>query len=438
MPAATGRGIPLGLFLVGGCACLGLVLVIDGALRESLNRYRFIAYGLGGLMTLPLAIMLLAGSKGMRFLRYVGYALVPSMALLMVTEMIVRLAGFARQEIILIEDQRLGHRMKPGTGEADVWGFRNQVVPARTDVVFLGDSQVFGFGVDRSESIPSQFAQLSGLSTLNLGLVGYGPVQYRELAPRALGLDPKALVIGFYLGNDFIDAYMYAHLPRGIDLRLPGRSYPNHRVIDLSAKEAPNWAMAIVDALRDWSCLFDLAMTGIKNSMLYSRTLAGIYQDEPGAPAHEGGGISTLFTPQYRFLTFDPDSELVHDGMRITDLCLEQIAALAATAKVPVMLLLIHTKEYYYQKYYQRTTEALPDLVELHAAEQSATQRLMAVAGRSKMLLVDPTVEIVESLIEDHALWHGSSDGHPNENGYGVFAQAVMQAWQGLSQRQGR
>ena len=75
-------------------------------------------------MTLPLGILLLFRHRGLRFLKLAGFALVPSMALLLVTDLMLRLGGFAKQDIVLIEDQRLGHRLEPDRGEADGWVFR--------------------------------------------------------------------------------------------------------------------------------------------------------------------------------------------------------------------------------------------------------------------------------------------------------------------------
>ena len=55
-------------------------------------------------------------------------------------------------------------------------GFRGPC-PARTDVVFLGDSMIYGHGVENDATVPSRFAALTGLGTANLGQQGTSLVQ---------------------------------------------------------------------------------------------------------------------------------------------------------------------------------------------------------------------------------------------------------------------
>jgi hypothetical protein len=80
-------------------------------------------------------------------------------------------------------DPHVGPLMKPNvrrrmywaghwwTHEANSRGFRGPC-PARTEVVFLGDSMIYGHGVENEATAPSRFAQLTGLGTANLGQQG--------------------------------------------------------------------------------------------------------------------------------------------------------------------------------------------------------------------------------------------------------------------------
>jgi len=106
----------------------------------------------------------------------------------------------------VIHDPALLYRMSPG-GEIDGNGFRNPRVLPDYDIVAIGDSQTYGNGVLSQEAWPSQLSAISGLKVYNMGMGGYGPVQYRYLLDRALSFGPKFIIWGLYLGNDIFEAY---------------------------------------------------------------------------------------------------------------------------------------------------------------------------------------------------------------------------------------
>jgi hypothetical protein len=92
---------------------------------------------------------------------------------------------------------------------ADAHGFRNaEPWPMDPDVVVIGDSLVFGYGVERDQAWPQALErQLPGLRVLNLGLIGSGPQQYLRIYRHvAKPLAPKLVVVGFFARNDFWDA----------------------------------------------------------------------------------------------------------------------------------------------------------------------------------------------------------------------------------------
>jgi hypothetical protein len=97
--------------------------------------------------------------------------------------------------------------------KTDADGWRVGEAAARADRAALwviGDSYVFGQGVSFEDSFVGQLAALPGLrlQPLNFGVGGYGPRQYRLLLEHELARRPApALVlVGFYVGNDFMDA----------------------------------------------------------------------------------------------------------------------------------------------------------------------------------------------------------------------------------------
>jgi len=122
-----------------------------------------------------------------------------------------------------IADPELGHLMRPGsTGvietrdfaepfRIDAHGFRNaEAWPEHPDVVAIGDSLVFGYGVSVDEAWPQRIAADSGWSVVNLGLIGASPQQYLRIWQRfGRALEPRVVVVAMYLGNDFWDAAQF-------------------------------------------------------------------------------------------------------------------------------------------------------------------------------------------------------------------------------------
>jgi lysophospholipase L1-like esterase len=91
-------------------------------------------------------------------------------------------------------------------------GFRNDSPwPGRAEIVAIGDSLVFGYGVDVSQAWPQQLSGLTGRNVVNMGLIGASPQQYRKIHETfAQTLSPDIVVVGFFARNDFWDADKYA------------------------------------------------------------------------------------------------------------------------------------------------------------------------------------------------------------------------------------
>ncbi|MEZ5290879.1 MAG: GDSL-type esterase/lipase family protein [Vicinamibacterales bacterium] len=90
----------------------------------------------------------------------------------------------------------------------DGLGFRNAWPwPATADVVTIGDSLTFGYGVADDEAWPSVVRDAIGPRRLiNLGLIGASPQQYERLFTTfGARLRPRVVIVGFFARNDFWD-----------------------------------------------------------------------------------------------------------------------------------------------------------------------------------------------------------------------------------------
>lgn len=93
--------------------------------------------------------------------------------------------------------------------ESDEHGFRNRSPwPDQADIVVVGDSLAYGWGVERDAAWTSLLdARLPESRVITLGLPGTAPPQFVRYFERfGLGLQPKVLIFGIFAGNDIVDA----------------------------------------------------------------------------------------------------------------------------------------------------------------------------------------------------------------------------------------
>jgi hypothetical protein len=114
------------------------------------------------------------------------------------------LSGYhAERDGVYVADPYLGRTLRPGFARSLYWnghvwrheanadGYRGERLDG-ADAVFLGDSMVYGHGVETGQTVPVRFQAVTGLRSANLGQQGTGPVQALELLRRkGLALRPR-------------------------------------------------------------------------------------------------------------------------------------------------------------------------------------------------------------------------------------------------------
>jgi hypothetical protein len=118
--------------------------------------------------------------------------------------------------------------------ETDALGFRNRPLHVPADVVLLGDSVVYGHGVDFEHTIGHYLEQRSGLRVANLGRQGDSAFQEAYLLTEYLPVFKPRVVVHVYTPNDIADLYVHltdarmeAFLARPVDrITFPARTDP--------------------------------------------------------------------------------------------------------------------------------------------------------------------------------------------------------------------
>jgi lysophospholipase L1-like esterase len=291
-----------------------------------------------------------------------------------------------------VEDQICAGRMA-FTYRTDQHGFRNRSPwPARADVVILGDSLAFGFGVDDHQSWGALLGeQLPELEIVNLGILAAAPQQFL-LAYQAFGsrLRPELVVVALYPPNALgavhvFDDWVAAGKPGRLDLWRAQRAHSGR-------------------------------LAAVKRALMRSHLITGLYfgAKEIGAPVKgrtirfEDGGRVGLAPAE---IGVAPLARAGHPRFeRVIELLLELRAAAAADG-AELLVALFPSK-----------WEALEPLLEQRVPALAA-----AFARRFEELGV-PYLDLSGALRERAARrerLYLEIDIHPNPDGYRLIAEAV-------------
>ena len=334
-----------------------------------------------------------------------------------------------------IDDPALGHRLAPGSGGHDAWGFRNPNVPERADVVAIGDSQTWGVNAGWEQSWPLWYSSLTGRSVYNLGVGGYGPAEYWHLLEtRAVPLEPELIIVGLYYGNDFNDAYRSV-VSR--DLWTSLRT-PRMEEVEVEVRPSPAQRYGLSEPL--WGARAWLR----RNSMLYRLLEAGPIGHAFGSWAKEIGIVRrkgctlttsdpfpTTFRPEARYRSLNLEDQAITDGVGLTLTFLERMAQDARDRGIDFLVLLIPSKA--------SVVVGQPDgdvdgacarvLQQVRESEEKVANEVRSFLERRGIDFVDalPALRAAALAVP---VYPGTTDGHPNGYGYKVIAEQVARRWE--------
>jgi lysophospholipase L1-like esterase len=320
----------------------------------------------------------------------------------------------------------------------DPSGFRNPHRPKRARIVALGDSHTYGENVRSEDSWPRQLGRLTGEEAYNLGVGGYGMVQYYALMEEALSLEPEVIVIGFYPANDV------------------------HNILSYE-KPLPE-----VEAIfRD---------LGIEEEILHRRRRNRERRDQGGLFERLGGKLRretaivsaySYFKDKYastRFGKEEAEDVFVRDAKNRTMISMERIRAHAAYVNmgskkmrplyrvaiemigimkqmadernVELVLLFVPSKELVFYEHLKGRGYELPKTYHLLARKEMRLRWKMTSFLDDMGIPHADALPGMRALVEtDGSAYPRTDDGHPLAPGYGAYATAVYEVLQRTAAR---
>jgi len=163
-------------------------------------------------------------SRRLRWLARIAMALAGIVIGLVVAELAFRYrdGGAFPHLNVYVADPELGVRLAPGASQELAFGgnpithvrinadgFRGGALPppGEGEVLVVGDSQVFGLGVEEDQTFAARLQAALGRTVVNAGVPTYGPDEYRAVIAEQLARRrPRTVVLTINLVNDLFEA----------------------------------------------------------------------------------------------------------------------------------------------------------------------------------------------------------------------------------------
>lgn len=350
--------------------------------------------------------------------------------------------------------------------EYDENGFRNEVRPARSRIVVIGDSQTEGSGVARENAWPQQLAARLETSVYQMAFGSYGPGHYLALIDDGLLLEPQFIVVAIYTGNDLAGAYEWVYT-NGRNSDLPSGSPEMREKIaraevergaiesawnatreakkGLYGRPILRWLHTDIEERSKIVALYQQLqwrLSGRANELetervrpQWSTTLRSL----DGVPPDllfpfDDGTVRTVFTPRARLAAQDLDDARIAEGLRLTVAALERIA-IECRDRARLLVLLLPTKENVFaQRVAADTTRPPEAFLQLVRQENEIRARLDAALRERGIDVVD-ALPVMRALLAVHEP-NGAAvnpypetwDGHPAAAGHAAVSRVVADA----------
>jgi acetyltransferase AlgX (SGNH hydrolase-like protein) len=278
-------------------------------------------------------------------------------------------------------------------------GFRDIGPTSPVYAVAVGDSMTWGTYVEAGQTWPEQLEAAVGAPVLNMGVLGYGPIQYRILTEKyGLPLHPRLVLWGLFTGNDFTDSTYYANWEKA------GKTY--------TGLEEPETGLR--DFLSRHLRLYELFKFVLRLGIYSQR---GATEQAVVVPAP--GGPDWTFYPDVLERLADGRQPDVAEGWDLTQQAILDAQAGARSAGSRLVIIAMPSKELIYQNLWQGRVSD-PSAYDLG----EPVRTLMAFCEAKSLPCLDLTPPLSAHAASGEELFL-RQDAHLNPAGHRLVAQLV-------------
>lgn len=145
---------------------------------------------------------------------------------------------------------------------SDWMGYRNPTDRTHADIVLIGDSMIYGHGVQETSTVRSYLERMTGRTVANLGVQGAAiDWEYEILKRSAVQLHPQYVFV-FFLNNDISDltSRLWDEEMRRF-LELPVEDHVTHYWNKKSTPPSRNYALSDLYVIKAWYVLVHFLRT---------------------------------------------------------------------------------------------------------------------------------------------------------------------------------
>lgn len=338
-------------------------------------------------------------------------------------------------DLVKRNDSVLGHVLIPNDDFFhDENGFKNKGIPSQADIVTLGDSHTYGIFKEIDQSWPAYLGEMKSMSVYNMGVGGYGPVQYWALIDKALSFHPTYIVAGFLVGNDVFDAYNMAYnMDAWKELRSP--TFMNDQPMLPSAlKQTSVPLKKMRKFIRSHSVLYDF----LANRTLIWREKTGLAKqrnvgvddwtnEDPDVSLayRDNEMIKTVFWVGSHSRGVDLQNKNIGEGVRISLGLLKKINNKVKEAGTMLVVALIPMKESVYSEILAEKIEQNVMYTDMVKNESRVRALILDQCEKEGMSCVDLLPGLQERISSGKTLYSETWDDHPIAEGYRVYAEII-------------
>ncbi len=281
------------------------------------------------------------------------------------------------------------------TIQTDHNGFRNMPKAARAKIAFLGDSFVWGFGVEAAETWVEQLGVLTHQATASYGETGFSSWQYAQVFERYVAPQKPRLVIWSFFANDL------APVAQQIE----------------SQSSSP--FTEVVRSLRVW---LD------QNSLIYRLVkfiIQGAYLSDQQPVSYRDQNVDLVLFPLTHNILSPTQAEYA-SGLQELKAGLQTVEQGCQLPACQLVVILIPTKEMVYLPRVHK--QFTPEQTKLVEGAFVTYQQLASYLNQSQIPYLDltPDFQKAAALPEAPALYF-RIDGHWSSLGHRVAAQSLAQ-----------
>jgi hypothetical protein len=327
--------------------------------------------------------------------------------------------------------------ISPNSTGHDRWGFRNDSVPQRPDIVTIGDSFAYGYLAPKATNWPSVVGRQTGLSVYNVSMGAWGPSQYAcAMKVYAAALKPKFVVISLYLGNDVGQAATEDYPCDELDPeRISAGSEAYELPDDGPLRGFRTWLshnsvlyQAIKTAFNGNKWFARLSLVGYPNVWLDSwagTTVAlRIFPQDSAAESKCDLGHGVTTHKIFDWVACDAQFE---KGTATTIERLTDIQSSCERIGTSCLAVLIPSKEslYYPLLSHSLPPDVAPELEHLWRNEEAASHAIAGAFAHTTMPVVDSEPDLRKAISAGIRMFSANADPHFNAHGYAIVAALV-------------